>query len=92
MALVNDHRISLRDALVFPERLTVIVRTVKKGKVSDDEEDVWLVGREKEGDGYRIVMRERDCQFGLASKSFLQDRQLVLAGWYGTLKSAFLGM
>ena len=93
LALVNDHKISLKEALIAPQKITVIVRDVKKGKpIKDKEEEVWLVGRENAGDGYRIVMREKDSQFGLASPGYAQDRHLILTGWYGSLKSAFLSM
>ena len=92
LTLVNDHRICLRDALVQPVRLTVIDRVVKKGKVRDTEEVVWLVGRERVEDGYTIVMRETDCQFGLASTGFPHDKHQVMVGWYGSLITAFMGM
>ncbi len=89
--LVN-HSISLKDALIRPQKITVIFRDVKAGKLNDCEADVWLVGRENAGDGYKIVMRERGRQFGLASTGFPHDKHLVLTGWYGSLRSAFLGM
>ena len=92
LALVNDHEITLRNALIAPQKIKVILRDVKKGKLKDNEVEVWLVGREHSGEGYRIVMRERDCQFGLASTGFPHDKHLILTGWYGSLKSAFLSM
>ena len=91
--LVNDPRINLKDALVSPQKITVIIRNVKNGKLlKDQEECVWLAGRENANDGYRIIMREKDNQFGLASPGFAHDKRLILTGWYGTLRSAFLGM
>ena len=91
LSLVN-HGISLNDALVAPQKITVIFRDVKRGKIKDMGEDVWLVGQESATDGYRIVMRETDCQFGLASPGYPHDEHLVLTGWYGSLKSAFLAI
>lgn len=90
-ALTNDHRITLESALVPPQRISMIVRTVRIGRVMDEIENVWLIGRENQADGYRIVMRE-DGMFGLASNGFASDKHLVLAGYYGGLKDAFLGM
>ena len=88
----NDHGITLKQAFVSPQRITVIVRIVKNGRIKQQTENVWLVGQENAVDGYRIVMHERDCQFGLVSPGFPSDKHLVLTGWYGSLKSAFLGM
>ena len=90
-ALVNDHKITLRSTLVPPQGISIIVRTVRNERNIDQMQDVWLVGQEKPGDGYRIVLRE-DGMFGLASKGFASDSHLVLVGWYGGLKAAFLGM
>ena len=90
---MNGHGISLRQALISPQKVTVIVRDVKQGKpIKDKEEEVWLLGRENAGDGYRMVMREKDSQFGLASPGLAHDKHLILTGWYGSLKSAFLSM
>ena len=89
--LVN-HGITLERVLVMPVRVFVMVRLVKKGRVKEEQEDVWLVGQENAMDGYRIIMRESDGQFGLASARSPVDRTLTLVGWYGTLRSAFLGM
>ena len=91
LEITNSHGITLRQALVQPQRIIVIVRSVRNGKVKDQIEDVWLVGREDSTDGYRIVMREDGLQFGLASKGLPADRFPVLTGWYGSLKSAFIG-
>ncbi len=92
MTDVNDHRISLGEALVSPREIPVIERTVRNGKVSDRQEEVWLVGQERAHDGYLIVMRDDGLQFGLASPGFPSDTYPILCGWYGGLISAFRGM
>jgi hypothetical protein len=93
LACSNAHRITLRQALVSPRRIAIIVRMVKNGRPLEDERQVvWLVGQENAEAGYRIVMRERDHQFGLASPGFAEDKHPILTGWYGGLKSAFLSM
>ncbi|MGC1423849.1 MAG: hypothetical protein WA354_06825 [Terracidiphilus sp.] len=91
-ACQNDHGIKLGQTLLVPQKISVIVRLVNNGRLKDLNEDVWLVGQESATDGYRIVMRERNRQFGLASSGFRGDKHLVLTGWYGGLKSAFLSM
>lgn len=88
----NDHKISLEQVIVLPQRISVIERTVRRGRAKDQVEDVWLVGQENADDGYRIVMRDGGLQFGLAVKGFSTDKHLFLTGWYGGLKSAFLAM
>jgi len=88
----NCHRITLAQALVEPERISIIVRTVRNGKVSDEEEAVWLVGREPGQDGYRIVMQAEGKHFGLASSGFPRDPYPVLVGWYGDLFTTFMAM
>lgn len=92
LTTTNDHRITLKQALVPPYRITVIARTIKSARVEDKELSVWLVGQEPRDDGYRIVMRDDGLQFGLASTGFPNDMRLVLDGWYGDLLSAFLSM
>jgi hypothetical protein len=92
LTTTNDHRISLEQALVPPQRISVIARLVKGGRMQDQELNVWLVGQERSSDGYRIIMRDDGLQFGLASCGFPTDKQLVLVGWYGDLVSAFLSM
>jgi hypothetical protein len=92
LATENLHEISLGQALVPPQWITVIVRTVRDGRVSDAQEFVWLIGKEKSVGGYSIVMREDGLQFGLASRGFPADDHPVLCGWYGGLLSAFLAM
>jgi hypothetical protein len=87
----NHHDITLGSALVDPERITVIVRSVQDGKISDEQEAVWLVGKGPRNNGYRIVMRD-DGYFGLASSGFPHDKYPVLVGWYGDLLTTFLGM
>lgn len=43
---VNDHRISLKDALVAPRTIVVIERQVRDGRTRDEKLTVWLVGQE----------------------------------------------
>ncbi len=88
----NDHRITLKQALVPPERISITVQNVRIGRVTEMSQYVWLVGKEPSQDGYRIVMREDGLQFGLASPGFPSDQRLSLTGWYGGLVSAFLAM
>jgi hypothetical protein len=92
LTCTNDHGISLKQALVVPQKVSVIVRMVKNGRVNEQKEAVWLVGKEDADNGYRIVMREDGCVFGLASTGFPTDEHLVLVGWHGSVKSAFLSM
>jgi hypothetical protein len=92
LAVTNDHGITLAQALISPQRISLIAQYVHGGRVAEEQLTVWLVGREGPEDGYRIVMREDGLQFGLASKGFSADRDLVLVGWYGGLMSAFLSM
>jgi hypothetical protein len=88
----NDHGINLRQALVPPQRISVIARIVQDGRVKDEKLDVWLVGQEPSSDGYRIILRDDGLQFGLASSGFPTDKYPILVGWYGGLMSAFLSM
>jgi hypothetical protein len=91
----NYHNVDLRQALVTPQKITVIERGVEKGKLSDRLVQVWLVLVEKREDnieGYRIVMKENEPMFGLASEGFPNDKHIVLCGWYGDFMSTFLGM
>jgi hypothetical protein len=92
LELTNDHWITLKQALVPPQKITVIERTVRNGKLKDREMHAWLVGQEDSSDGYKVIMREDGLQFGLASKGFPADKFLILIGWYGNLVSAFLAM
>jgi hypothetical protein len=92
LTAVNDHRITLEDALVAPRMISVIARQVKNGRVQDENLNVWLVGQESRTDGYKIVLRGDGSQFGLASNGFPHDKFPVLAGWYGDLLTTFLGM
>jgi hypothetical protein len=92
LAAVNDHRITLLDALVAPRIISVIARHVKNGRVKDETLTVWLVGQENTPDGYKIVLRDDGSQFGLASSGFPQDKIPILVGWYGDLLTTFLGM
>ncbi len=91
----NLHHVDLRRALVQPRKIKVIERTVKKGRLRDQVVEAWLVLEEKRTDGhdgYRIVMKEKEPVFGLASQGFPNDEHLVLCGWYGDFLSAFRGM
>lgn len=88
----NDHGINLRQALVPPQRISVIARTVQDGRVKDQKLNVWLVGQEHSSDGYKIILRDDGLQFGLASSGFPTDKHLIVVGWYGGLMSAFLSM
>ena len=92
-AITNHHHVELRRALVQPHRITVIERTVKNGKLQDRSIAVWLVlvERPETEDGYRIVMKEDEPVFGLASEGFPEDRNLVLCRWYGDFMSTFRG-
>jgi hypothetical protein len=90
--VTNDHRITLQEAIVPPQRIVITARTVERGNVKDQQLDCWLVGQEDSCDGYKIILREDGSQFGLASRGFLLDKYLILTGWYGDLMSAFLSM
>jgi hypothetical protein len=90
--VTNDHQINLQQAIVPPQRISVIDRMVRDGKVRDKRFDCWLVGQENSRDGYKIIMRDDGSQFGLASIGFPTDEHLILTGWYGDLMSAFLNM
>jgi hypothetical protein len=92
LTAVNDHRITLGDALVAPRMISVIARQVKNGLVKDENLNVWLVGQENRPDGYKIVLRDDGSQFGLASNGFPHDQFPILVGWYGDLMTTFLGM
>src|SRR5262245_48116330 len=92
--VTNHHRVDLRRALVQPRKITVIERTVRNGKSRDRTLAVWLVLIEcpKPEEGYRIVMKENEPVFGLASEGFPEDEHLVLCGWYGDFMTTFQGM
>ena len=92
LTAVNDHSITLEDALVAPRMISVIARQVKNGRLKDENLKVWLVGQENRTDGYKIVLRGDGSQFGLASNGFLNDKAPILVGWYGDLLTTFLGM
>ena len=90
----NHHHVDLGRALIHPRKTTVIERTVRNGKLQDRTLAVWLVlveHPETEG-GYRIVMKEEEPVFGLASEGFPEDEHLVLCGWYGGFMSTFRSM
>jgi hypothetical protein len=86
------HGITLEQALVAPKKISVIARSVRGSKISDQQLEVWLVGLENSHDGYKIIMRDDGLQFGLASHGFPSDKHPILVGWYGSLRSACIGM
>src|SRR6516162_10888680 len=92
--VTNHHHVDLRRALVQPRKITVIERTVRNGKIRDRTVAVWLVLVERvdQEEGYRIVMKENEPMFGLASAGFPEDEHLVLCGWYGDFMATFQGM
>jgi hypothetical protein len=93
LSAINDHRITLANALVPPKALTVIWRATENGRLKDEELHVWLVGQEDSSpDGYKIILRDDGKQYGLASSGFPSDKHLILVGWYGSLLSAFMAM
>jgi hypothetical protein len=92
LSAVNDHGVTLEDALVAPRMISVIARQVKNGCVKDEDLNVWLVGQENRTDGYKIVLRDDGSQFGLASSGSPHDKVPILVGWYGDLLTTFLGM
>jgi len=93
-AVTNHHHVDLRRALVQPRKITVIERTVRNGNLQDRPLGVWLVLVERPNpeEGYRIVMKENEPVFGLASEGFPEDEHLVLCGWYGDFMTTFQGM
>ena len=90
----NLHGVDLRRALVEPRKITLIDRTVKDGKLQDRTLTAWLVLVEDPDQeaGYRIVMKEGEPRFGLASEGFPNDKHLVLCGWYGGFMTTFRAM
>ena len=93
-AITNDHGVNLRRALVTPKKITAFERNVRNGKLGDRLVKVWVVLVEKTetGNGYRIVMKDDEPKFGLASEGFPSDEHLVLNGWNGDFMTAFQGM
>jgi len=87
-----NHGITLKDALVAPRLISVIARTVRNGRMRDENLTAWLVGQENGTDGYQIILCDDGLQFGLASKGFPHDKAPILVGWYGNLLTTFLGM
>jgi len=86
-----SHGISLNQALIPPRRISVTAHDVREGRVTNEQLEVWLVGQERDQDGYKIIMRDNGM-FGLAYKGLAVEERLVLMGWYGDLVSTFLGM
>ena len=92
--VTNHHHVDLRRALVPPCKITVIERSLRNGKLQDQPLGVWLVlvERPETEEGYRIVMKEDEPVFGLASEGFPEDEHLILCGWYGDFMTTFRGM
>ena len=90
----NHHGVDLREALLEPELVTLIDRTVLEGEVRDTLMRAWVVLVEdpEEGRGYRVVASPSAQHFGLAEEGFPGDDHLLLCGWYGDFWDAFLGM
>ena len=90
----NYHGVNLRRSLVTPERISIIERSIRNGKVQDRLVDAWLVLVEKPDaeSGYRIVLNDAGTMFGLASEGFPNDEHFVLCGWYGDFMSTFQRM
>jgi hypothetical protein len=90
----NLHGVNLREALVFPEPITVIERSVQAGNLVDRLVDAWIVLVEEAGteSGYRIVAARDGSVFGLANEGFPTDKHLVLVGWYGDFLTTFRAM
>jgi hypothetical protein len=90
----NHHGVDLRKSLVKPQKVTVIERFVRDGIVSDQLVEVWLVLIEEHDKrtGYRIVCKDDEPIFGLASEGFPHDKHSVMCGWYGDFMTAFLAM
>jgi hypothetical protein len=76
---INDHRISLEQALVTPQRISIIARQVADGRLRDQTINVWPVGREDSSDGYKIITRDDGSQFGLGVQ-WLPERQSSYLG------------
>ena len=90
----NLHGVNLREAVIFPEPVTVIARAVEDGELSDTLMDAWivLVENPRTRSGYRIVAASDGSTFGLAGEGFPTDQHLVLVGWYGGFLKTFLAM
>jgi len=86
------HGITLKEALIEPEWIKVIDRRVKNGRTRDEDLNVWLVGKESQAEGYKIILSEDGSTFGLASQGFKNDKAPIFVGWYGNLLTTFLGM
>jgi hypothetical protein len=87
-----NHGITLKEALVEPQRIRVIDRRVSDGQTRDEDLHVWLVGKECRAEGYKIILSEDGSTFGLASDGFKHDNAPIFVGWYGCLLTTFLGM
>ena len=90
----HSHGIDLSRCLVPPTEISIIARTARKGRVSDEVLRVWLVLEERivERDGYKIVFNETMRSFGLVSSGYASDSNPILCGWYGGFMSALEGM
>jgi hypothetical protein len=90
----NLHGVDLRRCLTTPILINVIHRRVKKGKIQDSTETVWLVLEERptQKDGYKIIFNEERGMFGLASTGFPNDPFPVLCGYYGDFPTTLASM
>lgn len=70
LTAVNDHRITLGDALVAPRMISVIVRQVKNGLVKDENLSVWLVVKKTGLTGTRLSSATTDCSLVLRLMGF----------------------
>jgi len=65
LTTVNDHHISLADALVAPQMISLIARQVKNGRVKDENLNVWLVCQETGLMGTRLSCAMTDRSLAL---------------------------
>ena len=90
----NAHGVDLRSCLVEPRRIQIIWHSIRKGQVTQQTQDVWLILEERPAtkDGYIIVFEESRKMFGLASPGFPSDPHRCLDGYYRDFWTAFEGM
>ncbi len=90
----NSHGVDLHRCLVRPVRISVVNRSVLRGKIRDAVEDVWLVLEERPGarEGYQIVFSESGKAFGLVSEGLPSDTLPILCGWYGDFPTTLAAM
>src|SRR5215471_12472933 len=83
-----------RHSVVEPRRIQIIWHSIRKGQVTQQTQDVWLILEERPAtkDGYIIVFEESRKMFGLASPGFPSDPHRCLDGYYRDFWTAFEGM